>query len=188
MRSFVVFIGATLLVVVLGLVLAPFITSPRPRRVNAAIDAGVVERAPSGEHRSILDLAPADPAAHRPRTATRSAERVEKEPPSAGVPATDNPALDGLELAEADPATLEAMHVPKGRTGLVVKSIHPASSAAVANLHVGDVITRAQRDEIKDVESLRRAVGDREQTTIELFREGHPFYVVLAKPFVPRDR
>jgi hypothetical protein len=186
MRSFVVFVGATLLVVVLGLVLAPFMTTPRPRRVKAETDAGVVERSPPREHRSILDLAPADPAAHRPRTAT-SAPAVRTQPP-AGVPSTDNPALEGLELTEADSATLEAMHVPKGRTGLVVKSIHPASSAAVANLHVGDVITRAQRDEVKDVESLRRAVGDREQTTIEFFREGHPFYVVLAKPFVPRDR
>jgi PDZ domain-containing protein len=190
MRSFVVLIGATLAVVTLGLVLAPFFTHERKDRPPSgeAMDAGAAE-SPPREHRSLLDNRPdvVDPSRkappeHAARTATRSTEGDR----AAGIPSTNNPALDGLAVENLDESALRAMGVTKERSGgVLVKSVDPASSAWEAAIKPGDVITRAQRDLVTSEDSLRRAVGDRDHSVIEFFRDGKPYYVVLHKPFVP---
>jgi hypothetical protein len=185
MRSFVVLIGVTLFVLVLGFFLAPLFMngSHKTEHAAAAADAGLSTRTSTAPRRSLLDGPAFDPTRKPPRPAkTASAAReAQKELPP--LPATANPALTGLEVEDSDSAALEAMGVPKGRTGVVIKSIDPSSSAAEAALKPGDVITRAQRDNITNTESLKRSVGDRKHTVLEIFREGHPYYVVLHKPF-----
>jgi hypothetical protein len=101
----------------------------------------------------------------------------------------DEPALSGLEVAESsdDDRTRAGVTEQFGR-GVTIARIHPDAPAAEVALEVGDVIVRAETENISSVEDLRKAVGSREHTMITFARQGQLLTVVLQKPFASRRR
>jgi hypothetical protein len=184
-KGLLLFIVTTLLVVVLGLIVVffsggenagPVIPSDRakaPPKHRSLFEAKSDFDAQSGK--GPPDRGPAKQAS----TSSRTAKRSEPEPPPPG----GNPALFGLEVTEGGPTQLRDLKVPEGMTGVLVKSVDPASSAAEASLRPGDVIVKAQRDKISSLESLETSVGNREHTLLTIVRDGHMYQVVLHKPF-----
>src|SRR5437762_3432399 len=111
MRRAVVFIGATLVLVVLGLFLASYLIEPREDKAQST-DAGMVADA-RREHPSPLEYPDSvDPGRKPPNThpRTKSATAAENDnrphDDTAGVFTGNNPALDGLEVADGDPGAL----------------------------------------------------------------------------------
>lgn len=140
-------------------------------------DIGAFEVATSGSKRGAL-------------IARTSSTEVERKPPGDAARSRDETTTDedgaalvGLELAEATETELQDLKVPAGMTGVVVRSVHPASPAREAALQKHDVIVRADRSKITSRDSLKAAVGGRAQTLLTVYRDGYPFQVVLHKPF-----
>ena len=97
------------------------------------------------------------------------------------------PALSGLEFQEATDDERERAGVTGqyGR-GVTVTRIHPDSSAAEVAMQVGDVIVRAQKENVNSAEDLRRIIGDRDHVVVNFMRQGQLLSVVLQKPFIPK--
>jgi S1-C subfamily serine protease len=170
---------AVALLVTLTWVFWPSSLPERPVRVDPP-DAGLVARDPREDGRSLLALAPGE----RPDASSTGAKRepIREPPPPQPSNDAENP-LIGLKADEANPAELKEWKVPEGMTGVVVKLVDPGSPAAEAMLQKGDVIVRAQRDKISTFESLKAAVGNRDNTVLTVYRDGYPFQVVLHRPF-----
>ncbi|MCP5145770.1 MAG: Do family serine endopeptidase [Gammaproteobacteria bacterium] len=64
----------------------------------------------------------------------------------------------GVEMQDLDPALAEAFGL-KQHEGAVVVSVVPESSAAAAGLQAGDVVTRANRVQIRNAADLRNQIG-----------------------------
>ncbi len=96
------------------------------------------------------------------------------------------PALSGIDFAPAtDDDRKRAGVTDQYGQGVTVTHIHPDSSAAEVAMQIGDVIVRAQKENVSSVEDLRRIVGDRDHTVVNFMRDGQLLSVVLQKPFVP---
>jgi hypothetical protein len=99
------------------------------------------------------------------------------------------PALSGVEMHDATDADREKQGVTKEYgTGVTVTSIHPDSSAAEVSMEIGDVIVRAQKENVNSLEDLKRIVGERDHTVINFMRGGQLMSVVLQKPFVAQPK
>jgi hypothetical protein len=97
------------------------------------------------------------------------------------------PALSGLEFQEATAEDRERQGVTdEYGKGVTVTRIHPDSSAAEVAMQVGDVIVRAQKENVNSAEDLRRIIGDRDHVVVNIMRQGQLLSVVLQKPFIPK--
>lgn len=136
------------------------------------------EPSPSGD--SVLPPGKERPASPPPDAGVAERAKVEAPPPPVDA---DSPLL-GLEGEALDLNQKEKFGLPeKLKGGFVIKSVDPAAPAAEAHLEPNDVITRAHHSDITSLEDLQRAIGDREQTMLRVYRNGKPFDVVLHKPW-----
>lgn len=106
-------------------------------------------------------------------------------PPSRfGMVIQPEPALSGLEISTAseDDRKRAGVTAQYGQ-GVTVGHIHPDSSAAEVGLESGDVIVRAQKENVNSVDDLKRIVGDRDHTVVNFMRQGQLLSVVLQKPY-----
>jgi hypothetical protein len=177
------------LAVAVGLVIAFWPRSPEPPRTEPKAESvpepKKAEPSPSGDQPVITKEVPKEP----PPLARPDAGEPEakKEPPPPPPPITDTSPLVGVDardMTEADRSSLKLPEKLKG--GVVILKIDPTSPAAEAHLEPNDVISQAHLTQVKSFDDLKRAIGDREQTTIRVYRNGRPFDVVLHKPFKPQ--
>jgi len=93
-------------------------------------------------------------------------------------------ALQGIETRELTAQDRIDLKLPDRLWGgVVITRIDPKSPAAEAHLAPNDVVFRAQGAKIQSIEDLQRAVGERGQSRIQVYRKGAPFEVVLQRPF-----
>jgi hypothetical protein len=96
----------------------------------------------------------------------------------------EQPALSGIELAASTEDDRKRAGVTgKYGQGVTVTRIHPDSSAAEVSMEIGDVIVRAQKENVNSIEDLQRIVGDRDHTVVNFMRDGELMSVVLQRPF-----
>jgi serine protease Do len=93
----------------------------------------------------------------------------------------------GIALAPLDPASREALHLPRSTSGAVVAAVRPDSVAAEAGLQPGDVITAVGSHEVEDPEAAARAIREATQSpgaavALRILREGHGAFVALQAP------
>lgn len=122
---------------------------------------------------------------------TEETAKKEEAPPKSkfSLDVAPQPALSGIEMHDATDEDREKQGVTKeyGR-GVTVTSIHPDSSAAEVSMAIGDVIVRAQKENVNSLEDLKRIVGERDHTVINFMRQGQLLSVVLQKPFVAQPK
>jgi Do/DeqQ family serine protease len=100
-----------------------------------------------------------------------AAEAAATEEEPASVPETTNetsldPSLEGAELAENNAATPNA----SGTGGLYVVSVAPDSPAAIRRLRAGDVITRINRQPVRNLADARRVLAGASSVILEVRR------------------
>jgi serine protease Do len=96
--------------------------------------------------------------------------------------ADGKPAL-GITVAPITPEVAQAMSLPAGTKGVVVRDVRSGSPAAEAGLQAGDVIVQADRRPITSVEDLREAVDKRAKDKpfmLLVRRDGNDRYVAVT--------
>ena len=89
-------------------------------------------------------------------------------------------ALAGAELTQINPGLGRYFHT---REGLLVLRVAPGSPAARAGLEAGDVVLRANAEEVETLPELRRLVtrARGERVTLQVLRQGRRREVVLNR-------
>ena len=89
----------------------------------------------------------------------------------------------GVTVAPITPEMAQAMSLPAGTKGVVVRDVRSDSPAAEAGLQAGDVIVQADRRPITSVEDLREAVDKRVKDKpfmLLVRRDGNDRYVAVT--------
>ncbi len=85
----------------------------------------------------------------------------------------------GLTVQNLTPELAERLDVPP-RSGVLVSSVEPGSSAARAGIRRGDLILEVNRRQVQDVEGFTRALSqDKEDHLVLIQRGGNKVYRVL---------
>jgi S1-C subfamily serine protease len=94
-------------------------------------------------------------------------------------------ATHGMEFGELTSDYKARMGIPDKVEGIVITDVQPWSTGAEAHLEKGDVVWRAGHTMVKNLDDLKSALGDREQTVLLVYRGKKSFPVVLFRPFHP---
>ena len=95
----------------------------------------------------------------------------------------DDKAALGVTVAPITPEVAQALSLPAGTKGVVVRDVRNGSPAAEAGLQAGDVIVQADRRPITSVEDLREAVDKRAKDKpfmLLVRRDGNDRYVAVT--------
>jgi serine protease Do len=110
------------------------------------------------------------------------AKLEDRESDVAAAQADGKPAL-GVTVAPITPEVAQAMSLPAGTKGVLVRDVRNGSPAAEAGLQAGDVIVQADRRPITSVEDLREAVDKRAKDKpfmLLVRRDGNDRYVAVT--------
>jgi serine protease Do len=119
------------------------------------------------------------------KTLTLSATiaRLEDRDSEAVAAKADEKAALGVTVASITPEVAQALSLPAGTKGVVIRDVRNGSPAAEAGLQAGDVIVQADRRPISSVEDLREAVDKRAKDRpfmLLVRRDGNDHYVAIA--------
>jgi serine protease Do len=107
--------------------------------------------------------------------------------PDNGQPAAHSPgpgagnALPGLTVQNLTSGLAQQLGLPPGSKGVVVTSVDPTSSAAMAGVQHGDVILQVDHTPVTDVQDFNRALSGKANQPVLLLisRGGETSYVVI---------
>lgn len=87
----------------------------------------------------------------------------------------------GVSVTPLTPALADQVGLPRDARGVVVTGVDPDGPGARAGLAEGDVITRANGQEVRDVEALRGALAQRTDrpAVLQVLREGRSVFVAV---------
>ncbi|HEY3739033.1 MAG TPA: DegQ family serine endoprotease [Bryobacteraceae bacterium] len=89
-------------------------------------------------------------------------------------------ALSGVSVENLDTDSAHQLGLPANTQGVVVTSVSPASEAAGAGLHRGDVIQEVNRKPVKSTSDFERAVGtSKDETLLLINRNGTTMYLAV---------
>jgi serine protease Do len=109
-------------------------------------------------------------------------ELPEQQAAAKEAPATNEDAMEGVQVQTLTPDLAEQLKVPQSTHGVVVTRVDPDSQAAEGMLQRGDVIQEANHKPVATPEQLRAAVKDAGNQPLLLLvnRQGVTAYVVIA--------
>ena len=104
-------------------------------------------------------------------------EKLEAAQAGGGVSA----ALSGLQVQNLTPDLAKQLGLPSSKTGVVVTSVDPSSSAAAVGLQPGDIIQEVNRKAVRNVSEFQQAIGTSGNQPILLLveRAGVSHFVVI---------
>jgi serine protease Do len=108
--------------------------------------------------------------------------------PQEAAPTTAPKESLGLTVEPLTPALANQLGVPD-KTGVVVARVQDGSPAADAGIQPGDVIVQANRQPVKGVADLRRAINERKPGEAILFlihRHDASLFVAVTQPTTPQ--
>jgi serine protease Do len=76
-----------------------------------------------------------------------------------GGPSGQNPAKLGITVSPLTPDTARELNLPSTTQGLAIESVDPSGPAAAAGLQSGDVIQEVNRQQVRTVQDLEKAVA-----------------------------
>ena len=116
-------------------------------------------------------------------TLTATIARLEERDREVAAAKEDGGPALGVTVAPITPEAAQALSLPAGTKGVVVRDVRSGSPAAEAGLQAGDVIVQADRRPITSVEDLREVVGKRAKDKPLLLlvrRDGNDRYVAVS--------
>lgn len=120
----------------------------------------------------------------RAQTLTTTLAELPSGKAATGEPSTrEDGGVHGLTVEPLTPEQATRLGV-RGGTGLVVRSVAPASAASEAGLRAGDVIREVNRrpaDSVATLQNALRAAGS-QPALLLVTRQGADFFVALASP------
>jgi len=100
---------------------------------------------------------------------------------SAASAGPDNGVLDGVEVADLDPAARNEFDVPARVHGAIVTNVDPSSASAEAGLAPGDVIQELNHHPVDSADAAVRLTehGDGRKTLLRLWSHGGTHFLVV---------
>jgi serine protease Do len=105
-------------------------------------------------------------------------------PGSQGAPAKANSnLLEGVEIADLDSATRKQLNVPDNIAGALVKDVSSESNAYDEGLRPGDIIMEANREPVKDANTLAAILkkAETDKAVLRVWHNGARYVVVTLK-------